>query len=113
MFFHNFEVSFSVDIGVVVIVFLLLLIFGGLYNQLVAFLERQGYLEGYLSLIVAAGVFITLIGVSILSWEVALIILVCFIASGTPMIIGSITRYIHQRAKFQQHLIAEARRHEQ
>lgn len=112
MLFHNFEVSFSVDVGVVVIVFLMLLIFGGLYNLLVAYLERYGYLEGYLSLIVAAGVFVTLIGIAILSWQAALIILVCFVASGTPMIIGSITRYIRQREKFQKNLISEARRYE-
>lgn len=98
MIFPSFEISFSIDVGLLIIVFLLLLIFGGLYNHFVEYMDRLHYIEGYLSLVVAFGVFVTLIGVSILSWQAALVILVCFIASGTPMIIGSITRYIRKRA---------------
>ena len=98
MIFPSFEISFSIDVGLFIIVFLSLLIFGGLYNQFVEYMDKLHYTEGYLSLVVAFGVFVTLIGVSILSWQAALMILVCFIASGTPMIVGSITRYIRKRA---------------
>jgi hypothetical protein len=87
-----------VDLGLALAVFLALIIFGIGYNVMVAWLERKHYSEGFESLIVTTGVFATLIGVAILSIEGALLVLACFIASGLPMIIGSIIRYMTKRA---------------
>lgn len=77
------------DYGTIAAVFFGLLLFGVGYNAFVAWLERRGYTEGYLSLIVSFGVAMTLVGVAILNIQAALITLGAFIASGTPMIIGS------------------------
>ena len=88
-------------------VFGLLLAFGTLYNALVAWAERKGYTEGYMSLVVALGVGVTLGGVSILSIEAAVLTLICFIASGAPMIVGSIVRYLKKREAARQVLLAE------
>jgi len=91
------NIDIGADFGVILAVFLTLVLFGIGYNALVAWLERKGYTEGYLSLIVAFGVFVTLCGIAILSIHAALITMGAFIASGTPMIIGSIIRYIKAR----------------
>lgn len=80
-------------------VFLALMWFGVGYNALIGLAERRHYLDGFTSLAVALGVLITLAGVAILSWQAALIALACFTASGLPMIVGSIARYIRARAR--------------
>ncbi len=95
------------DFGVILAVFLALTLFGIGYNALVAWLERNRYTEGYLSLIVALGVLITLLGVAILSLPSALLALLAFTATGMPMIIGSIARYITRRAQARRTLIEE------
>lgn len=74
-----------------------LFMFGIAYNALVGWIgERK---EGYTSLLVVGGVLITLLGAAIVSWQAALWIVLCFSASGIPMIIGDILRYIHKREK--------------
>jgi len=78
-------------------VFLSLFIFGIFYNALVNWVETKGYDEGYMSLIVALGVGITLAGVAILSIQAALLSLAAFICTGSPMIAGSISRYMQRR----------------
>jgi len=93
--------------GVILGVFLLLFAFGVAYNALVAWLERKGYTEGYLSLITAFGVFVTLAGVATLSVQAALLALGAFAASGTPMIIGSIVRYLRKREEMKRSIIEE------
>jgi ACR3 family arsenite efflux pump ArsB len=72
--------------------------------------QLNGRKDGYLSLLVAAGVGVTLIGVAIISWQAAVLVLACFTASGIPMIIGEISRNIQMREKAlrMQRLIAEA-----
>lgn len=101
------------DYGVITAVLLGLLLFGIGYNALVAWMERKGYTEGYLSLIVALGVFVTLCGVAILSIQAALLTLLAFVATGTPMIIGSITRYLKARENMIKAIIAEAKQNDQ
>jgi ACR3 family arsenite efflux pump ArsB len=91
------EFSVRVDFGSVLAVLFGLLLFGATYNHLVAWLERKGYHEGFLSLVVALGVFGTLVGIAVLSWQTALLSLGGFVFTGTPMILGSIARYIQQR----------------
>jgi hypothetical protein len=95
------------DYGVITAVLLGLLLFGIGYNALVAWLERRGYAEGFLSLIVAFGVAVTLAGVAILSIPAALLTLLAFIATGTPMIVGSIVRYIHRREATKRAIVEE------
>ncbi|MCK4826166.1 hypothetical protein KA005_61045 [bacterium] len=81
--------------------------FGCAFNAFVDFLRDRS--DGYLSMLVAVGVGITLIGVAIISWQAAVLVLVCFTASGIPMIIGEIARSISKREKALriQRLIAE------
>lgn len=97
--------------GVLVITYLILIIFGIAYNALIAWLERRGYIEGYISLSVIAGVLVTLglllipqmilsifLPVNLPAWGWGLVTLGGFGASGTPMMIGSISRYLIIRA---------------
>jgi ACR3 family arsenite efflux pump ArsB len=82
--------------------------FGWAFNYFVGSLEDRK--DGYLAMLVAAGVGITLIGAAIISWQAAALVLACFVASGIPMIIGEITRSIQKRERALkiQRLIAEA-----
>lgn len=98
------------DLGLFPAVLLGLALFGTLYNQLVSHLEKKGYSEGFVSLLVAAGSGVTLLGMAVLDWQAALLALVCFMASGSPMILGSILRYVQAREQSKQRLIREIRR---
>lgn len=101
--------EFRIDFGTIAAVYLGLLLFGILYNQVVEWLERRGYTEGYMSLIVAFGVAMTLAGVSMLSIQAALITLGAFAASGVPMIAGSIIRYVRKREAAQKAILEESK----
>ena len=81
-----------------------LVVVGTVYNRAVAYLEVKGYMEGYTSLAVAFGVLVTLAFVALLDWKVALMTLACFAASGTPMIVGSISRYVKRREMGQERM---------
>lgn len=95
------------DFGIVLAVFFALVLFGVGYNALVAWMDRRGYTEGFVSLIVALGVFVTLCGAAILSIQAALLALGAFVATGTPMIVGSIIRYLHRREKMKRAMLDE------
>ncbi len=94
----TFEIR--VDLGLVVGVLSALVLFGAAYNRVVAMAERRGWMEGFTSLAVAVGTLITLAGAAAISWVAALIVLACFVASGLPMMAGSIWRYIEAREAF-------------
>ncbi len=79
-----------------------LLLFGTLYNGLVAYLERKKYIEGFVSLMVVGGVVITLMGAALISWQASAIVFACFAASGLPMVAGSIWRYMRTRRLMQE-----------
>jgi len=96
-----------IDYGVISAVLMGLFLFGTGYNTVVSWLEKHGYTEGYLGLLVAFGVIVTLVGVAILSVQAALIALVAFIASGVPMIVGSIFRYLRKREEAKRSIIEE------
>ena len=96
------EFEIKLDFGLFLAVFVGLLLFGLLYNQFVGWLERMGYAEGYMGLIVCSGVLVTLGGVALISVPAALIALFGFCCSGIPMIIGSIIRYARKRERVQQ-----------
>lgn len=61
------EFLFGQDLGTITTIFLALCLFGIGYNALISWMGRRGYTEGYMSLLVAFGVMITLGAVSILS----------------------------------------------
>lgn len=81
-------------------VFVALFLFGVVYNQAVAWLEARGYDRGYMAFVVAAGVAITIGGWYCLTHELdgLLLLFGCFAASGSPMILGSVYRYVFRRA---------------
>ena len=78
-----------------VIIIFSLLAFGVVYNLFVAWLGTRK--RGYTALLVAFGSAVTLAGVAAINLEAAMITLACFVASGTPMILGDIQRYITAR----------------
>jgi len=86
-------------LGVILVAFGLF-IFGVLYNMAVEWARPRGWLEPYTSLWVAFGVLVTIAGAGIVDllvdWNASIITLVCFIASGTPMILGDFARYVRQ-----------------
>lgn len=98
----------SINMGALAALYLGLLLFGIGFNLLVAWLERKGYLNGYTSLAVVVGVGITVAATAVISPAFALITVVAFIASGTPMIAGSIWRHVRQREQELERLRREA-----
>lgn len=75
---------------------ILLLLFGGvLYNWLVDYAQRQlPRVHGLTAWLVVGGVLWTLVGLLLLTdRSVFLAALLCFGASGLPMIVGSMVRY--------------------
>ena len=79
-----------------------LLGFGILYNEIVAWLQRQGYSQGYTALLVIAGTAITLLlAVPVIGIGAALKVAGLFAASGLPMTLGSIQRYVQARRDFE------------
>jgi Kef-type K+ transport system membrane component KefB len=78
-------------------IFLMLFFFGLAYNAFVAWLGPLK--EGYTALLVVVGVLVTLLGVALIDWRAAVLVGGAFAASGTPMIIGDISRTIKAREK--------------
>jgi len=74
-----------------------LLLFGIGYNWPVAWLEAQGYDEGYTALLVVGGVLVTLGGVALVDWQAAALTLAAFMLSGTPMVLGGWWRHVRAR----------------
>lgn len=97
-----YELTIRLDFGLIMAVLLGLILFGIVYNLAVDFLASRRYSEGFMSILVALGVFCTLVGISFISWPMAMIALLCFAASGLPMMVGSIARYVRKRAKEQE-----------
>ena len=75
-------------------------VFGIIYNSFVTWLERQGHDRGYTALLVVAGVVVTLAAaVLLVGWWTVMVIGLLFVASGMPMILGSIARYVSERRR--------------
>jgi hypothetical protein len=98
------------DLGTISAVFLGLVLFGIGYNSFISWAERQGYTEGFISFSVVLGVVVTLGGMAILNWKGAVTALCCFAASGLPMIVGSISRYLTSRKQAQETMVEEIKR---
>jgi len=88
-----------------------LALFSWIYDRWVGSLEREGKDRGYMGLIVAFGCAVTIAG--FVMWtgrlQAAGQVLVCFVASGSFMILGSIRRYVRSRAQEERGAQAEAR----
>jgi uncharacterized membrane protein len=97
----EYEFVCRVDVRVLVMGMLGLMAFGAFYNHQVARLKEKGRDRGFMSLLVVLGVAVTGIGFALVVWSLpALLVLVgCFVASGIPMIVGSVNRYMEQRAE--------------
>ncbi len=89
----------NVPIERVIAVLAALAVFGIGYNALIERLEREVPDHGYTSFLVVGGVIATLAGAAFLIGLVdALLAGLCFVASGLPMIIGSVYRSIQRRS---------------
>lgn len=72
--------------------------FGVLYNFFVNWLEKQDAMQGATSIIVAGGVAITLaLSIPIIGFTNALSVLLIFVATGIPMIVGDWIRFVKKR----------------
>ncbi len=85
-----------------------LVLFGVAFNRFVGWAQGRGYDEGFTALEVVAGVLVTVLSATPALWGRVydagslLIILSCFVASGSPMICGAVARFVLLRAKGQE-----------
>jgi len=94
------ELTITLELRSVLLGLAALVGFGVAFNYWVASLERQGKEQGFVSLLVVVGVAVTgiMFGLIAASVEIVLLLAVCFLACGIPMVVGSISRYVRQRA---------------
>lgn len=97
----------ELDFSRILAVYIALMVFGALYNLVISRLKKRGYLEGFTWMAVAAGCAVTVLAVALISWQCAVIVLGAFVFSGSPMIIGAISRYVTSRERSQHALINE------
>jgi hypothetical protein len=95
------------DFGQILAVYLALALFGVGYNALIAWAERTGYIEGFVSFSVAFGVAITLVMTAVFDVRFAVLTAGAFFASGIPMVIGSMLRYARARRQAQKGITHE------
>lgn len=87
------------DAAVIIAVYMGLLSFGIIFNLVVGYAETRTWLRGYVSLAVAAGVMVVLVGIAIIDWKGGLLAFGAFVFAGTPMILGSIFRHVRERER--------------
>ena len=88
-----------------------LVLFGIGYDQFVGNLEKQGHERGFTAFLVVVGTLVTLAGLALgQGLEIAIYVALLFVGSGTPMIVGSIRRYVRQRAEDEQRARDDVRR---
>ncbi len=80
-------------------------LFGIGFNWFTALSEERGWIEGYTSLFVTFGVFVTvtLMG-PIIGWDIVGLLAAAFTASGLPMIVGSMARHARARRQEEAHI---------
>jgi hypothetical protein len=105
------EMMIRVDYGTILGVLAILFVFGIAYNWAVGQANRRGWSEGYMSLLVSMGCGMTLFGAAFISLPAAGIVLLCFMASGLPMIAGDISRYIRTRDAEKRSIVEGVKRH--
>lgn len=95
---ENFGTYFGTQSSAITVTAAALFIFGLAYNWLVDRWHRAGYSDGLTSLLVVAGVAVTVAASGFtIGWAVALLLLLYFVASGLPMALGDLWRYVNAR----------------
>lgn len=97
----------KLDYSQIVAVYMACLAFATVYDQVINYLAKKGYLEGFMSLAVAFGCLVILGIVATINIDYVLLVFGGFVAGGLPMIVGSIIRYMIKR-----HDAQETIRHE-
>jgi len=93
------------DFSLYVAVFAGLAFFVVLYNSFLGWMSNHKYHEGFTSLLVIVGVVVTVGGCGFLiGWQAMGTLLLGFVASGTPMVVGELGRYVVRRSKAQKAL---------
>lgn len=96
----NIQPEFS---PVLAAIYLGLFVFGCFYNWGVTWAVRNKYTEGYMGFIVAFGVGITLLPFLFLGQVNVWWVYGAFVASGVPMILGDVWRYLVLRRMEKEH----------
>lgn len=95
---QEFGTAFGIDSGAIAVTAVGLLLFGVAYNWLVDRWHRAGYSDGLTSLLVVAGVAVTVAAAGFtIGWTAVLLLLLYFAASGLPMALGDLWRYVKAR----------------
>lgn len=82
----------------IIIIYVALFIVSIFYNELVAWMEREGFLSGYMAVLVVGGVTYVLVALSlVIPPETLIIIAGAFIFSLAPMVWGDVSRYLNAR----------------
>lgn len=91
----------TVEVRLIILGLAALVEFGCWFNSFVARLERLGSDRGYTAFLVVAGVAFTIVVYSLMVWNMRdiLLLVLCFGASGFPMILGSVQRFNEARHK--------------
>lgn len=94
-------IEWTIDVRLVAAVLFGLVCFGLYYNRFVECLEDQGKDRGFMSFLVTLGCSVTILAFALMTsaWGAAALVTLCFAASGTPMIIGSVSRYAQARKR--------------
>lgn len=78
---------------------------GVIYNLAVDWLGRNGYVEGYASILVVGGTAVVLIfALPLIGLKAFVQLLALFAAAGAPMAMGSMQRYASKRRQFAERL---------
>lgn len=104
-------IEWVIDVRLVGAVLFGLLCFGLYYDRFVAALEGRGQDRGFMSFLVAIGCAVTILAFSLMTgaWGAAMLVASCFVASGLPMMVGSVYRYARARALEEEEERVEAR----
>jgi hypothetical protein len=87
----------------VAIVYVTLFLISLFYNHLVAWMEKEGLLNGYMAILAVGGVGYTILLLAfILPAETTLLISGAFIAALAPMVWGDMRRYFKARKDWQE-----------
>lgn len=77
--------------------------FGVGFNALVTWLNRRGHSEGYTALLVVTGTLATILACTPhLGWRTTAVLIAHFAASGSPMVLGDIQRYVESRQRMEE-----------
>jgi hypothetical protein len=98
------------EITYILLIFVCEILFGILLNWGIGEARRLGYLEGFTWLAVVIAAAAVLIGLLLVDWKAAVIVLGLFVCVGVPLIGGDIWRYMQARRASQKEIIEEVER---